>query len=350
MRGAMEQQGELFSYVDLESRISARHPIRAIRRIVDEALEELEPAFGRMYADRGRPSVPPERLLRALLLQILYTVRSERLLMERIEYDLLFRWFVGLGIDEPVWNHSTFSKNRDRLMRLGVDGLLLEAVKKRGYAKRLLSRDHFSVDGTLVEACASMKSFRPKDGSGGDGAEFHGDRRRNATHASTTDGDARLYRKGPGKEARLGFLGHVLTENRNGLVVDAVVTHAGGRAEWTAAVEMLSRQPARPRRTVGADKGYDADAFVTPCRGLGITPHVAAKRSGSRVDGRTTRHAGYAVSQRKRKLVEEPFGWMKTCGLLGKLRHRGLEKVGWVFRFTAAAYNITRLRGLEACA
>lgn len=350
MRGELDHQGQMFSYVDLESRVPLRHPIRAIRRIVDEALGELEPAFARMYADRGRPSIPPEHLLRALLLQILYTVRSERLLMERIDYDLLFRWFVGLGMDDPVWDHSTFSKNRDRMMRFGLDGLLLEAVKKQGYAKRLLSRDHFSVDGTLLEACASMKSFRPKGSSDGDGGDFHGSRRRNATHASTTDPQARLYRKGKGKEAKLCFMGHALTENRNGLVVDATVTEATGRAEWSAAIELLSKQSRRSHRTVGADKGYDVDAFVTPCRKLGITPHVAAKRSGSRMDGRTTRHAGYAVSQHKRKQVEEPFGWMKTYGLLGKLRHRGLDNVAWRFRLTAAAYNITRLQGLTACA
>lgn len=350
MRGELDFQVSMFSYVDLESRISLRHPIRVIRRIVDAALEEMEPVFSRMYAERGRPSIPPEHLLRALLLQILYTVRSERLLMERIDHDLLFRWFVGLGIDDPVWDHSTFSKNRDRMMRFGLDGLLFEAVKKQGQGQRLLSRDHFSVDGTLIEACASMKSFKPKDDSDGDGEDFHGQKRRNATHASTTDPEAKLYRKGQGKEAKLSFMGHVLTENRNGLIVGASVTEAGGREEWKAALELLSGQPKRSHRTVGADKGYDVGAFVRPCRQLGVTPHVAAKRSGGCVDGRTTRHAGYAVSQRKRKQVEEPFGWMKTYGLLDKLRHRGLANAAWQFRLTATAYNITRMRGLMACA
>ena len=227
MRGAMDSQVAMFSFVDLESRISARHPIRLIRRIVDEALGEMEPAFARMYADRGGPSIPPEHLLRALLLQILYTVRSERLLMERIDHDLLFRWFVGLGMDDPVWDHSTFSKNRDRMLRFGLDGLLFEAVKRQGHAKRLLSRDHFSVDGTLIEACASMKSFRPKDEADGDGGDFHGHKRRNATHASVTYPEARLYRKGKGKEAKLSFMRHVLTENRSGLIVGAAVTKAG---------------------------------------------------------------------------------------------------------------------------
>ncbi len=272
--------------------------------------------------------------------------------MERLDHDLLFRWFVGLGADDPVWDHSTFSKNRDRMLGEGLDGLLFEAVRKRGEGRRLLSRDHFSVDGTLIEACASLKSFRPKDGSGagGDGADFHGERRRNGTHASATDPESRLYRKGPGKEARLSYMGHVLTENRNGLIVDTEVTVAGGREEWKAGLAMLSRRPGKRRRTVGADKGYDVSDFVGPCRQMRVTPHVAAKRSGGCVDGRTTRHAGYAVSQRKRKRVEEPFGWMKTYGLLRKLRHRGLANAAWQFRLAAAAYNIVRLGRLEACA
>ena len=352
MRGEVDGQVSMFSYVDMESRIGEAHPIRAVRRIVDAALAELEPALSRMYAERGRPSIPPEHLLRALLLQVLYTVRSERLLMERLDHDLLFRWFVGLGADEPVWDHSTFSKNRDRMLGEGLDGLLFEAVRKQGEGRRLLSRDHFSVDGTLIEACASLKSFRPKDGEarGGDGSDFHGERRRNETHASTTDPESRLYRKGPGKEAKLSYMRHVLTENRNGLIVDTEVTVAGGRAEWEAGVALLSRRPGKRRRTVGADKGYDVADFVKPCREMKVTPHVAAKRSGGCVDGRTTRHAGYAVSQRKRKQVEEPFGWMKTYGLLGKLRHRGLANAAWQFRLAAAAYNIVRLRRLEAWA
>ncbi len=349
MRGEIAPQPEMFSYVDLESRIPMSHPIRKIRHIVDEALIELEPTFAEMYSDRGRPSIPPEQLLRALLLQILFTIRSERLLMERIDYDLLFRWFVGLGIDDAVWNHSVFSKNRDRLMGYGVDELLFEAIKKQGYAKKLLSRDHFTVDGTLIEACASIKSFKPKDGSGGDddGENFHGQKRSNETHASTTDPDSRLYRKGKGKEAKLNYMGHILTENRNGLIVGTSVSEAGTSQEWTEAIELLAEQSVRPGQTVGADKGYDVSNFVDPCRDLGFTPHVAARKY-SRIDQRTMRHAGYEISQRKRKRVEEPFGWMKTYGLLKKLRHRGRENVDWLFRLTATAYNITRLKGLMA--
>ncbi len=349
MRGEESPQPQMFSYVDLESRVPKHHPIRKVRRIVDEALAELEPTFDEMYSNKGRPSIPPEQLLRALLLQIFFTIRSERLLVERIDYDLLFRWFVGLGIDEPVWNHSVFSKNRDRLMASNVDEELFEAIKKQAYAKKLMSRDHFSVDGTLIEACASLKSFRPKDDSGDDdGENFHGQRRKNETHQSTTDPDAKLYRKSYGKEAKLCFMGHVLTENRNGLIVEATVTEAGTKQEWAAGIDMLSTQSIRPGQTVGADKGYDVGAFVGPCRELGITPHVASKARWSRIDGRTTRHDGYRISQKKRKRVEEPFGWMKTYGLLGKLRHRGRENVDWLFRLTATAYNITRLKGLIA--
>ncbi len=350
MRGEVDPQPTMFSYVDLESRIPKHHPIRKIRRIVDKALPDLEAAFERMYSDRGRPSIPPEQLIRALLLQIFYTIRSERQLMERIDYDLLFRWFVGLSIDETVWNHSVFSKNRDRLMAYEVDELLFEAIKKQGYAKQLLSRDHFTVDGTLIEACASLKSFKPKDrdDDSDDGENFHGQRRSNATHASTTDPDARLFRKGLGKEAKLSYMGHVVTENRNGLIVEATVTAAGTRQEWDAAIQMLQGQRTRRRQTVGADKGYDVSRFIDPCRDLGMTPHVASKAKGSRIDGRTMNRLGYAISQRKRKRVEEPFGWMKTFGLLRKLRHRGEQKVGWQFRFTASAYNIIRLNGLLA--
>ena len=349
MRGEVNPQAEVFSYVDLNSRIPKHHPIRQIRAIVDEALETLEPAFEEMYSSRGRPSIPPEQLLRALLLQILYTIRSERLLMERIDYDLLFRWFVGLGIDESVWDHSVFSKNRDRLMSFNVDELLFEAIKKQGYAKQLLSRDHFTVDGTLLEACASLKSFRPKEWDGDDDRDnFHGEKRSNDTHVSTTDADSRLYRKGFGKEAKLNYMGHIVTENRNGLIVETQVSEAGTSQEWIAALHMLRRQSVRPHRTVGADKGYDVRKFVTPCREMGITPHVAIRTRGSGVDRRTTRHEGYAISQIKRKRVEEPFGWMKTYGLMRKLRHRGRENIDWLFRLTATAYNIIRLRRLMA--
>ncbi len=350
MRGEVDPQPTMFSYVDLESRIPKHHPIRKIRRIVDKALPELEGALQQMYSDRGRPSIPPEQLIRALLLQILFTIRSERQLMERIDYDMLFRWFVGLSIDDRVWNHSVFSKNRDRLMSYDVDELLFEAIKKQGYAKKLLSRDHFTVDGTLIEACASLKSFRPKgqDDDSDDGENFHGKKRSNATHASTTDPDSRLFRKGLGKEAKLSYMGHVVTENRNGLIVEALVTEAGTSQEWEAAIALLSKQSKRRRQTVGADKGYDVGRFVDSCRALGMTPHVASRTKGSRIDGRTTNLKSYEISQKKRKRVEEPFGWMKTFGLMHKLRHRGEQKVGWQFRFTATAYNITRLHGLMA--
>ena len=349
MRGEENPQPQMFSYVDLESRVPRQHPIRKVRRIVDEALAELAPTFEQMYSDQGRRSIPPEQLLRALLLQIFFSIRSERLLVERIDYDLLFRWFVGLGIDDPVWNHSTFSKNRDRLMSGNVDERLFEAIKKQAYARQLLSRDHFRVDGTLLEACASLKSFRPKDDSDDDAGEhFHGHKRSNETHRSNTDPDAKRYRKGLGKEAKLCFMGHVLTENRNGLIVEASVTEAGTKQEWLAGADMLSSQPIRPGQSVGADKGYDVGTLVAACRELGFTPPVASKARYSRLDRRTTRHAGYRVSQKKRKRVEEPFGWMKTYGLLAKLRHRGRENVDWLFRLTAAAYNITRLKGLMA--
>ena len=350
MRGEVDPQPEMFSYVDLESRIPKQHPIRKIRKIVDKALPALEVAFDQMYADRGRPSIPPEQLIRALLLQIFFTIRSERQLMERIDYDLLFRWFVGLSMDDSVWNHSVFSKNRDRLMSYDVDELLFDAIKKQGYAKKLLSRDHFTVDGTLIDACASLKSFKPKNrgDDSDDGENFHGQKRSNATHESTTDPDSRLFRKGRGKEAKMSYMGHVVTENRNGLIVQATVTEAGTSQEWDAAIELLSKQSKGRRQTVGADKGYDVSRFVDPCRELGITPHVAAKIKGSRIDGRTTNQKSYEISQKKRKRVEEPFGWMKTFGLLHKLRHRGEQKVGWQFRFTASAYNITRLQGLMA--
>jgi transposase len=349
MRGEIDPQPAMFSYVDLESRIPRDHPIRKIRRIVDQALTELEPAFELMYSDRGRPSIPPEQLLRALLLQILFTVRSERLLVERIDYDLLFRWFVGLGMDDAVWNHSVFSKNRDRLMASNVDELLFEAIKKQAYAKKLLSRDHFTVDGSLIEACASMKSFKPKDGSGDDddGENFHGQKRSNDTHASTTDPDARQCRKSQGQEAKLRYMGHVVTENRNGLIVGASVSEARTSREWTEAIELLAEQAVRPGQTVGADRGYDVSNFVDPCRDIGMTPHVA-QRKHSRIDARTTRHEGYEISQRKRKRVEQPFGWMKTFGLLHKLRHRGQDNVAWLFKLTATAYNITRMKALIA--
>jgi len=350
MRGESKTQAALFSYVDLESRIPASHPIRKVRLIVDQALIELEPAFSEMYSVVGRPSIPPEQLIRALLLQILFTIRSERQLMERLDYDLMFRWFVGLSMDDKVWNHSVFSKNRDRLLASEIDELFFDAIKKQASARQLMSRDHFSVDGTLLEACASVKSFKPKDGSGDDddGQSFHGQKRTNETHQSDTDPDSRLFRKGKGKESKLCHMGHILTENRNGLIVETEVTEAGTSQEWDAGTTMLAKQGTRPGRTVGADKGYDTLEFVAGSRGLGITPHVAAKSSRSRIDKRTTRTDGYKISQVKRKRIEECFGWMKDIGLMRKLRHVGRAKINWIFRFTAAAYNVTRLKGLIA--
>lgn len=350
MRGETTNQGALFSYVDLESRIPASHPIRKVRKIVDKALVELEPAFDEMYSAVGRPSIPPEQLIRAMLLQIIFTIRSERQLAERIDYDMMFRWFVGLSMDDKAWNHSVFSKNRDRLLLHDIDELFFDAIKKQAYAKKLMSRDHFSVDGTLLEACASMKSFKPKDGSGNDdnGENFHGQKRSNKTHESSTDPDSTLFRKSAGKESKLCHMGHLLTENRNGLIVEAEVTEAGTRQEWDAGTTMLAEQGSRPGMTVGADKGYDTGEFVNGCRGMNVTPHVAQKTSNGVIDGRTTKSWGYRISQVKRKRIEECFGWMKDIGLMRKLRHVGRDKSAWIFRFTAAAYNITRLKTLIA--
>jgi len=360
MRGLDERTGTLFSYVDLEARIRPDHPLRSIRAIVNEALAALEGAFAPLYAQVGRPSIPPEKLLRGMLLQAFYSIRSERQLMERLDTDLLFRWFVGLGIDDPVWDHSTFSKNRDRLLEGDIAAKFLSAVLGQPRVKRLLSTEHFSVDGTLIEAWASMKSFRPKDSSdeppsdGGRNAEvnFRGEVRSNATHASTTDPDARLYRKGAGKEAKLCFMGHALMENRSGLLVGACLTRADGHAERVAALAMIEPHADRPRPiTLGTDKGYDAEDFVNELRSMRVTPHVAQNTSGRRssIDGRTTRHAGYRVSQRIRKRIEEAFGWIKTVAGQEKTRFRGVERVGLAFTFAAAAYNLVCLpRLLEA--
>jgi transposase len=356
MRGIDEQPGSMFSYVSLEARVPADHPLRAIRRVTDRALARLSPRFSTLYINFGRPSIPPEQLLRALLLQVLYTVRSERQLMEQLDYNLLFRWFVGLGIDDPVWSPTTFTKNRDRLLDGDIATAFFEAVRLHADSARLLSDEHFTVDGTLLEAWASHKSFRPTDqeppaaGGGNPAVNFHGHRRSNATHQSTTDPDARLYKKARGREARLGYLGHVLMEHRSGLIVQATVTPADGHGERDAALVMIEGIPGRHRITVAADKGYDTRDFVANVRAMGGTPHVAqygpTPHRRSALDGRTTRHAGYARSQQKRKLVEQGFGWMKTVGGLRKLRHRGGALVRWVFTFTAAAYNIVRLRRL----
>ena len=359
MRGGDGRSGELFSYVDLEKRVRSDHPLRAIREVVNAALAALEADFAALYAPVGRPSIAPEKLLRAMLLQAFYSIRSERQLMERLEYDLLFRWFVGIGIDEAAWDHSTFSKNRERLLEGDMAAKFLAAVLAEPRVKKLLSRDHFSVDGTLIEAWASMKSFRPKDGSdnppegGGRNAEanFHGQKRSNETHASTTDPDARLYRKGPGKEAKLCFIGHGLMENRSGLLVDACLTRADGHAERVAALHMI--EPLADRSciiTLGADKAYDAEDFVNELRSLRVRPHVAQNNNGrsSVIDGRTTRHGGYAISQRLRKRIEEAFGWIKTVAGQEKTKLRGVDRVGFAFTFAAAAYNLVRLPKLLA--
>lgn len=361
MRGLDQRSGSLFSYVDLESRVRTDHPLRPIRAIANEALAALHADFEAIYATGvGRPSIPPERLLRALLLQAFYGIRSERQIMERLEFDLLFRWFVGLGVDDAAWDQTTFGKNRDRLLAGDVAGKFLTAVVSHPKVKRLLSTEHFSVDGTMIEAWASMKSVKPKDGTGGGEppapgrnreSDFHGERRSNETHASTTDPDARLYRKGAGCEARLGFIGHALMENRNGLVVDACLTRADGHAERIAALHMIEPRADRPCRiTLGADKGYDAEDFVNELRSVNVVPHVAAKTSRSAIDGRTTRHAGYKASQVVRKRIEEVFGWAKTAAGLRKTRHRGLGRVGWQFTFTLAAYNLIRIPKLLAAA
>jgi transposase len=358
MRGEDRGSQGFFSYVRLEERIAADHPLRAIRDLIDEALRKLSPSFSRLYAREGRPSIPPERLLRALLLQAFYTVRSERQLMEQLDYNLLFRWFVGLSADDPVWDATVFCKNRDRLLNGDIARKFMTTVLNLPQVRSLLSSEHFSVDGTLIEAWASMKSFVPKDGSrppssgngsGGGGGrnaarDFHGEKRANATHFSTTDPDARLFRKSAGKEAKLAHMGHLMMENRNGLIVDARLTEANGTAERTTALDMIDDN-AKPGSTVGGDKNYDTADFVVGCRERRCTPHVAQNDTNrcSAIDGRTTRHPGYAVSMTKRKRIEEPFGWMKTVGGLRKTRHCGRELVEWFFVLTAAAYNLVRI-------
>ena len=421
MRGSDTTMGSLFSYVDVECRIPARHPLRLIRAVVNEALAALDAEFARLYAAGGRPSIAPEKLVRGSLLQAFFSIRSERQLMEQLDYNLLFRWFVGLGLDDPVWDHSTYSKNRDRLLEADVARKVLKAILAHPQVAPLLSDEHFSVDGTLVQAWASMKSFQPKaseptggadepspvagwfggpepDGTAADGKEareedqgetaddappkaseaapqeptgsedqattgsaesraekksrnvevdFHGQKRSNETHGSTTDPEARLYRKGPGKEARLCFMGHAMTENRHGLVVEATLTEAAGTAEREAAKDMIqSHAPGSERRlTVGADKAYDTAGFVADLRQMCVTPHVAqnTSRRRSAIDARTTRHAGYAASQRKRKLIEEAFGWAKTIGGLGRVKLKGTGRMGFAFTFAMAAYNLIRL-------
>ena len=358
MRGQDNQQSDMFSYLSPERRVRPDHPLRAIRAMADLALWSMSSRFDEMYSQTGRPSIPPEKLLRAQLLQVLYSVRSERLLMEEIDYSVLFRWFVGMNMDEPVWDVTVFTKNRDRLLDGDVAREFLCEVVKQAQEKKLTSDEHFTVDGTLVEAWASLKSFQQKDGKnrppddpGNPTVDFHGEKRSNETHESTTDPDALLARKGNGKEAKLSYNGNLLVENRNGLIITTELFQANGTAERDAALVMLERLPGDQRVTVGADKAYDTKDFVAECRNIKVTPHVAqnVKRSGgSAIDERTTRHAGYAISQKKRKRIEESFGWLKTIALMRKVRHRGIHKVGWVFTFAAAAYNLVRMRNLLA--
>jgi transposase len=358
MRGDDPRHDAMFSYVTPEARVRADHPLRPIRQTVDAALARLSARFERLYSTTGRPSIPPEKLLRALLLQILYSIRSERLLMEELDYSVLYRWFVGLSMDDPVWDATTFTKNRERLLRGDVADAFFAEVLAAIRTDGLLSDEHFTVDGTLLEAWASHKSFRPKDDDRtppddpkNPTVNFHGQPRRNDTHQSTTDPEARLYKKAVGREAKLGYLAHLLTENRHGFIIDTTVTSATGTAERDAAIAMLGELPLTTRRvTVGGDKNFDTAAWVDAVRLMGITPHVAqhTSRRGSAIDRRTTRHPGYAVSQRCRKKVEQPFGWMKTVGLLRKLRHRGGRRVDWIVSFTAAAYNLVRWRTLVA--
>jgi len=357
VRGSDTQQSAMFSYLSPDDRVPAKHPLRPIRVMVDEALKALSTTFDQLYADFGRPSIAPEKLLRALLLQILYTIRSEEMLMEQLQYNLLFRWFVGLNMDEPVWVPTVFSKNRERLMDGDVAEKFFAEVLQQAETAGLTSDQHFSVDGTLIEAWASQKSFQrkdrtesaPPDDPGNPTVNFHGEERRNDTHESTTDPESRLARKSSGHESKLAYCGNLLIENRNGLVVDTELLRCSGTAERDAACSMTERIAGVRRVTLAADKGYDTRDLVAQMRAMNVTPHVSQnvnRSGGSAIDGRTMRHTGYQISQRKRKRIEEVFGWMKTVGMLRKTRHRGVFKVGWVFTFTAAAYNLVRMRNL----
>jgi transposase len=362
MRGDDPQQPGVFSYIMPEQRVPQDHPLRPIRAMVDAILHDLSPAFARLYSKTGRPSIPPERLLRALLLQILYTIRSERQLMEQLDYNLLFRWFVGLNMDDPIWDPTTFTKNRQRLLDGDIAQAFFERVLAQAQTRQLLSAEHFTVDATLLEAWAGFKSFRPKeedptdqpplDDPGNPTVNFHGERRSNATHQSMTDPDARLFRKGNGREAKLCYMGHVLMENRHGLVVRAQATTATGTAEAHTAEDLVEQIVGDRRRTVGADKAFDTADFVDAMRDLNVTPHVAQSTTGRRsaIDERTTRHPGYEISQRARKRVEEIFGWLKTVGLMRKVRHRGTDRVDWMFVFACAVYNLVRIRNLQEAA
>jgi len=355
MRGDDQQQDGVFSYISPEKRVPKDHPLRAIRQMVDAILVDLSPLFSKLYSDVGRPSIAPEKLLRALLLQVLYTIRSERLLMEQLDYNLLFRWFVGLSMDDPIWDPTVFTKNRERLLSGKIDKLFFLRVQEQARERQLLSDEHFTVDGTLVEAWAGHKSFQPKEGGrknppddpGNPTVDFTGQKRSNKTHTSTTDPDARLYRKSYGTESKLCYSGHILMDNRHGLAVDVRLTQATGQAEWDAALVMAGSIAGHRRVTLGADKAYDVRELVGMLRDMNVTPHIAGKNASySTIDGRTTRHPGYKVSQRRRKRVEEIFGWLKTVGLMRKTRHRGVARVGWMFTFATAVYNLIRMRNL----
>jgi transposase len=367
MRGVDDRSGSLFSYVDLEVRVRNDHPLRTIREVANAALSGLSGDFAALYTSFGRPSIAPEKLLRGMLLQAFYGVRSERQLMERMEFDLLFRWFVGLGVDDAVWDHSTFSKNRDRLLEGEIAAKFLTAVLAQPKVKRLLSSDHFSVDGTLIEAWASIKSFRRRDGGDNDSAgpgrnaerNFHKEKRSNETHRSTTDPDAKLYRKGDGQPAKLCYMGHALMENRHGLAVGGGVSPATGTAERETALMLIDRRRRRRRRiTLGADKAYDVTAFVHDLRSRSVTPHIAidghlsttGKRRKTAIDGRTTRHAGYDISQRCRKRIEEVFGWIKSSAGLAQVKLRGRARVDAAFTLALAAYDLIRLPKLLGAA
>lgn len=358
MRGVDVFQESLFTTVQLESFVPENHPLRPIKALLNEAMKNLNWLFSSIYCNTGRESIPPERLIRAQLLQVLYSIRSERQLVEQINYNLLYRWFVGLTIDDPVWDHSTFSINRDRLLENDVITELFEEVVNLARKQKLLSDEHFSVDGTLIQAWASQKSYRRKDddseppagGGRNSEANFHGEKRSNATHESKTDGDAMMAKKGPGKEAKLSYMGHTVMENRNGLIVKAAASQATGKAEREVAADLLAELSGMKKRTVGADKNYDTAGFVRDCRAMNITPHVARNDNrigGSAIDGRTSRHAGYVISQQARKRVEEPFGWGKTVGLIRQMKVRGLSKVNSVFMLTMIGWNLTRMRALQ---
>jgi transposase len=359
MRGSDQQQSHVFSYISPEQRVRSDHPLRPIRTMVDEILKQLSAQFHQMYAKVGRPSIPPEQLLRAQLLQMLYSVRSERLLMEEMDYNILFRWFVGLNLDDRVWDATVFTKNRDRLLEAEVAKEFLARVVAQAREKGWTSDEHFTVDGTLLEAWASVKSFQlkdekgspPPDDPGNPTVDFRGEKRSNQTHESKSDPDALLARKGPGKEAKLSYSGNLLVENRNGLIMSSLVWEATGTAERDAAMAMLQDVPGNERVTVGGDKGFDTAEFVRECRNMRVTPHVAqnlTRRGGSAIDGRTTQRESYRMSQKKRKRIEECFGWLKTIALLRKVRHRGTLKVDWMFTFACAAYNLVRMRNLMA--